>query len=192
MISIDVPIAELRKLERATKAASRKLPQEVAVAINATARKVRSGVNKGIREELAAKKKDIDKTLKVTRKATRNQPGAMLRLQKSRRIPLRDFGARQTRAGVSAKVSNRTGRKTIPGAFQGPKPGLMKASWRGHVFKRVGRARLPIVKLYGASPWGVYVKQRQDRPTRRLVEVELRKQLQKRIRFNVLKASGAI
>lgn len=192
MIEVDLPLRELARLERAVKESGRKLPQEVAVAINATAKKVRSEVNKGIREELAVKKKDIDKTLQITLKATRHTHGAEVTLAKSRRIPLRDFGARQTRAGVSAKISKTRGRKTILGAFQGPKPGLVKASWRGHVFSRLGPGRLPIVKLFGPSPWGVYIKRGQERATKKLVEAELRKQLQKRIRFNVLKASGAI
>lgn len=192
MLSITLPTRQIKRLEEAAKKASRKLPSEVAAAVNATARKAKTQISREIRRELAAPAKAVNKALRQTRKAKRQNPSAVLTLEKSRRIPLRDFGARQNKTGVSVRISKRAGRKTIPGAFQGPKPGAIKASWQGNVFKRVGRSRLPIRKLKGPSPWGVFREQKLSRQTVRFIKKELRKQLERRIRFNVLKASGAI
>jgi hypothetical protein len=59
-----------------------------------------------------------------------------------RPIPLAEFGARQTRRGVSARPWG--ARRVFPGTFIVPSLG-------GQVLRRAGRARLPIVKLWGPS-----------------------------------------
>ncbi|WP_262027611.1 phage tail protein [Microvirga sp. Mcv34] len=53
---------------------------------------------------------------------------------------LADFGPTQRKKGVSAKPWNV--RRTFPGTFMGP---------NGQVYKRLGRSRLPIEKLWGPS-----------------------------------------
>lgn len=192
MITIDYDPAQSKKLEQSLGNKSKRLPREIATAINATARKTRSQMSKSVREELATTKKAVDATISVRGKASPQQLGSSVRLSQTRRIPLRDFGARQNRAGVAYKISKRGGRKLATSAFQGPKPGVMKATWKGRVFRRVGAARLPIVQLFGASPWGVFQKRKLTAPTVRETDTELRKQIDRRIRFNVLKQSGAI
>jgi len=168
------------------------IKRELATAINATAKKAKSEVSKQVRNELAVTKKVIDTQIKLGGRASAGSLGSSVTLRKSSRIPLRDFAARQNSKGVSYKVSKSKGRNTVSGAFQGPKPGVMKASWRGRVFKRVGEKRLPIVQLYGPSPWGVFVKRKQVGPTGKAIRAELEKQIDRRIRFLLLKASGKI
>lgn len=192
MLTVDLPTKELERLAKAVDASGRKLPQQVAIAVNATAKKTRSEISKDIRKELNAKKKAVDKALVTGPRATRQRTGTTVTVAKGRRIPIKEFGARQTKAGVSYKISKNKGRSLARGAFMGPKPGAVAARLGGHAFKRMGPQRLPIKKLYGPSPWGVFRGQRLTRPTMSKVSRELRKQLERRIRFNVLKASGAI
>ena len=59
-----------------------------------------------------------------------------------RRIPLKLFRARQTKSGVTAKVWG--GPKEFPSAF-------IVRSLGSHVFRRAGRSRLPIKRLFGPS-----------------------------------------
>lgn len=74
-----------------------------------------------------------------------------------KRLGLRYFGAKQGATGVAYKIENdKPG--FVASAFQGPKPGVIRAKWKGNAFRRVGRDRLPIIKLHGPSPWGVFVK----------------------------------
>lgn len=192
MLKTSVKNDALGRLADAVERAGRKLPREIATACNATARKTKSLIAKGVTTELATKQKTVKQHVSQSRKAVPTKLQAGVRLNKSKRIPLKEFKPRQTRAGVSYRISKRTGRATIPGAFQGPRPGLMKASWRGNVFRRVGKARLPIVKLYGPSPWGVFVKRKMGGPTAKQAQAELMKQLERRIRFNNLKADGTL
>jgi hypothetical protein len=192
MINVAIPGNKLAELRKALGDAQGKIKKELATAINATSKKAKSEISKQVRDELAVTKKVIDTQISVGGKASAASLGSSVKLKKSSRIPLREFGARQTSKGVSYKVSKTQGRKTVAGAFQGPKPGVMKASWRGRVFKRVGKKRLPIVQLYGPSPWGVFVKRQQVGPTGAVIQAELAKQIDRRIRFLLLKASGKI
>jgi hypothetical protein len=69
-------------------------------------------------------------------------------------IPLKEFGARETMAGVSAAPFNQ--RRIFPGSFMkgGRFPNRVPAAkLNGHVFERAGSRRLPIVKV----PSGVVI-----------------------------------
>ena len=167
----------------------RNLPKELRIVSWKTARKTKSFMAKEVTKELATPQKVVKATLKTDRK---EPTGAEVTLRKTSRISLREFKARQTRAGVSYRISKSKGRQTVQGAFTGPKPGLTFVKFRGHVLKRVGKSRLPIRKLYGPSPWGVFAVNKLQTTVTPKVNAELRKQLQERLRYQKLKKSGAI
>lgn len=189
---VSVSSSEIARLKASIQGTARRLQVELAVAVNATAAKSKSIINKEIRKELATSATAVKKTISTRGRAKPGNPRVAVEVRKTARIPLRDFGARQTKKGVTYKISKTTGRKLIAGAFQGPKPGAMKASWKGNVFKRVGKSRLPIVKLYGPSPWGVFVVGKRMGPSVDETQKELTKQVHRRIRFITLKKRGVI
>jgi hypothetical protein len=182
----------VKELKAAIDGTKKKLPRELKIAVNATAKKTRTMMSREVRKELATKAKAVNKTINIVSRATEISLSSTVRLSKTKRIPLRDFGARQTRQGVSYKISKSKGRGMVPGAFQGPKPGVMNTKWRGRVFKRVGKSRLPIAQLFGPSPWGIFVKRQLRTPVVRDGNAELSKQIQRRVRFNLLKRQGLI
>jgi len=192
MIELTVDKRELRELEAMVKATRRKLPNELKIAINATARKTKTTMSRQVRQELATSAKAVNRTVKITSKATRTSLHSNVRLSKTARVSLKEYKARHTRSGVSYKISKRQGRKTVAGAFMGPKPGATAVKLRGHAFKRVGKKRLPIQKLHGPSPWGVFKVQKLKQPTVKATRQELTKQIRRRIRFLRLKKSGTI
>ena len=183
---------QLRRLEQVAKSLGSNLKKELAVAINKTAKKCESTVAKKVAKEIFVTQKVIKSQLKTQKAKAGGEQRAKVTLQVSTRIPLRDFGARQTKAGVSYKISKTSGRGFVQGAFQGPKPGVMKASWRGHVFRRATKSRLPIIKLMGPSVWGAFVINDHVSMTADETQAELKKQVEERIRFLTLKQSGAI
>lgn len=171
--------------------------RNVATAINKTQTKAQSIVAKKIGEELNAAQKDIKQRLPKGPKASATNLSTNIKVTAKGkdgegRLPLSRFKPRQNKKGVSYKISRKQGSKKISGAFMGPTPTARKVSWKGNVFKRVGKSRLPIVKLYGVSPWGVYVKKNYDRSVRKQIRTELKKQINERLRFLRLKKSGAI
>ncbi len=192
MLTFDHDETQINRLERVLAEVGRDIDRDLVIAINKTAKKTKSGINKEIRKELAVKASVINKALFQTKRATKPSKFAIVQLKKTDRIPLRDFSAKQVRKGVSYRISKRGGRKLVPGAFQGPRPGRMKASWKGNVFRRVGKARLPIRKLFGVSPWGVFVKRKMDMPTVAETERELEKQVGRRADFWTKKLNGTI
>lgn len=144
--------------------------------------KTKSLIAKEVTKELAVAQKVVRRHLK----AKRVEPtGALVRLEYQARIPLRDYKARQTKKGVSYKISKTKGRSKIASAFIVNKLG-------NHVFVRSGKSRLPIRKLYGPSPWGVFVVNKMTADLTPKVKSELTKQLAERLRFKTLKQSGAI
>lgn len=192
MIKADFNQSEVEALARELAALGKKLDPDLAVVVNKTTKKVRTVISREIRKELAASAKAVSKTLSIGRRATKSNTNSAVTLQQTRRIPLRDFGAKQNRVGVSYRISKRGGRKTLPGAFQGPKPGVIKASWKGHVFIRVGDSRLPIRHLKGPSPWGVFVKQGMQPEIEKVAQAELTKQTLARIAFRQKQNQGLL
>lgn len=198
MIAIEINAKKLKELRKAVDKAGRSFPREFAAALNKTATVAKSspkskiGISQRIRTELVVKARDLNKLIKINRRATSSRLVAGVLLEKTKRLPLRAFAQRQTSAGVTYRISKGGGLKIAIGAFQGPKPGVMKASWRGNVFRRVGKSRLPIVKLMGASPWGVFTKKRMTPEQIADIKAELAKQMDRRIRENILRANGII
>lgn len=194
MITFSVNQQKINELKRLLKGNSKKLRRQLTTAVNATSRKTRSQMAKGVGKELAVTQKAIKQTIDIKKKATNasRNPTAIVSQKYGERLPLRDFKSRQTKAGVTYKISKTGGRKTAIGAFQGPRPGQRNARWNGRAFKRVGKSRLPITQLFGASPWGVFEKQKLRKPTVKESRKELLKQIDRRIRYLKLKQSGAI
>ena len=168
------------------------LPKELAIISGKTARKGRSLIAKAVTEELAVTQKVVKKHIRV--KTDIERTGASIELRKSKRIGIQNFKARQTKAGVSYRISKTTGRTTATKAFMGPRPGVLAAKLYGGVFKReFPHQRLPIYNLRGPSPWGVL---RHQHKKRKRITTELRAAYSKiaadRLRYQRLKQSGAI
>lgn len=73
----------------------------------------------------------------------RRDSGVVIRGRVRKGIPLRDFGGKKTRGGVTFKIRRRGGgRRVLRGGFQVRTIG-------SHIFTREGRSRLPIRKRYG-------------------------------------------
>lgn len=192
MTRIEVNTQQAKLLERAINLTGKNLRRELAMAINATSTKTKRVVNSEIRKELAVSKKAVDVAIRGTGRATADRLSTSVMLRKTKRIPLKEFKPNQKKEGVSYRISKSSGRRTMRGAFMGPKPKVRKVSWKNNVFKRKGKSRLPIVKKFGPSPWAVFLKQDSIKPTEAETQAELQTQVMRRVRENVLRATGVI
>ncbi len=192
MIGVEINTAQIARLETAVRNAGKSISKEISGALNQVSKKTKLNMGKGIRDVVAMNKSDSEQSLKISAGATPQNLQVTVSLKKTRRLGLRHFGARQDAKGVSYKIGKGGGRKRVNGAFQGPKPGVIKLSWRGNVFKRSGKARLPIYQLRGVSPFGAYVKNDLEQVDVKAVNDELTKQLERRIKLNVLRANGLV
>lgn len=192
MFAIEINADQLKRLSESATAAKKSLTKELAAALNAVAKKTKLEMGRDIRATVNMKKDEAEKPLSIRATATPQSLQAVVSLKKTPRLGLRHFGAKQDKRGVSFKISKKGGRGRADGAFQGPKPGVMKTSWRGNAFKRVGSRRLPIVQIKGVSAFGAYVKNNLAGPQVEAINAELTKQMERRINLNVLRANGLV
>lgn len=154
-------------------------------AVARTTRWGRTRISKLIRDKVAIKKSAIDKTIKAKPFHKAIPPTGRIVISETARIPLKEFGARQNKAGVKYRIEKGGPFKLIPGAFT-------VARFGEHAFKRKGRERLPIQKLHGPSPWGVFLKGGIEEQALDDVGAQLRKNLQDTIRVALLRKNGTI
>ena len=192
MIEIEINAKQLKRLREAVGKSKKSIKKELAGAINATSKKTKLQVGRDIRKTVNLKKDEAERPLSLRATATETNLVAVVSLKKTKRLGLRHFGARQDKRGVSYKISKTGGRSRVQGAFQGPKPGVMKMSWKGNAFKRVGKERLPIVMLKGVSAFGAYAKNDLEGPQVKEINAELSKQMERRINLNILRANGLV
>lgn len=188
MIKFIIEKRQIDELKKAIAGTSIDIRKELAVVVNKTAKATVSEIAKDVTKELnttQAAVKYANKGLEVVGKATFSKPGAIVRLNRTGRMSLRHFKPKQNSAGVTYKISKSKGKSFVKSAFMGPRPGAVKISWKGNVFKRVGDSRNPITKLDGVSPWGVYIAQNFEPEQVQRINDRLRKEMTERIRFRV-------
>ena len=188
MIKFIIEKRQIDELKKAIAGTSFDIRKELAVVVNKTAKATVSEIAKDVTKELnttQAAVKYANRGLEVVGKATFSKPGAIVRLNRTGRMSLRHFKPKQSAAGVTYKISKSKGPRSIKSAFMGPRPGAVKISWKGNVFKRVGDSRNPITKLDGVSPWGVYVAKKFEPDQVKRINDRLRKEMTERIRFRV-------
>jgi hypothetical protein len=156
MISMDSPSREIRQQRERIKGIKGGFEKAFKRAAGRVATQGRTAISKGIRQNINIKAGDLREQIKVDR----HKQGASITLKETDRISLKYFGAKQNKKGVTYKINKGKGRGFIKSAFVSQK-------LYGHVFKRVGKNRLPINKLMGASAWGVFVVRGMYKPTGR-------------------------
>lgn len=193
MIGIEINAKQLTEMRKAVVAAKKSLGKELAAVVNATAKDVKLKISRDIGSEITMLARDIKARISTRNKATAVNPIAVTSLGWKKREGLQYFKARQTNKGVTYKISKKTSnRGLVLGAFMGPSPGVLAPKLHGGVFKRLGKARLPIVKLRAVSAAGAFVKNKHDKAMPGFIREKLSKQMERRINRNVLRANGLI
>jgi len=135
-------ISEIIALEDVLRGAGNQAPHVIRRGLNRAGGKVRTKVIRALRDQTGAKYGAVKKALR-TKKASYNR--LEYRIEASgQHISLKEFGARQTKKGVSAAPWNQ--RRIFPHTF-GPRIGKLG----GHVFVRTTKDRRPLEKLWGPA-----------------------------------------
>lgn len=131
-------------------------------AINHTGDKARTQVGRALVKQTGIKYGKVREALKTYRAGAR---GLVYRIvARGGYVSLKEFGARQTRKGVSAAPWGK--RRVFPHTFIVPSLG-------GHVFERTGSGRYPIRKLWGPAIPAEMVKDQSKAAFERTVAAEL-------------------
>lgn len=188
MIKFIIEKRQIDELKKAIAGTSVDIRKELAVVVNETAKATLKDIAVDVTSELNVAQKVVKyagKGLSILGRATFSKPGAIVRLSRTGRMSLRHFKPKQNADGVEYKISKTKKKSFVKSAFMGPRPGAVKISWKGNVFKRVGKKRNPITKLDGVSPWGVYVAKKFEPDQVKRINDRLRKEMTERIRFRV-------
>jgi hypothetical protein len=142
MYTVSLDATDLTRVGNLMAAAGKNAPGAIRRAINHTGDKARTQVIRALTGQTGLKRKTIVRAVKVTRASA----GGMAYVLTTRggNVALKFFGARETRAGVSAAPWN--ARQVFAGAFirGGRFPARVPLKLGGQVFKRAGSGRLPI------------------------------------------------
>ena len=204
MSAIEIDATQFNRLAASVSAAGKSLKKELAAAVNATVKDAEIKMARDIGSEITMKIGDIKKNIKTPRKATPQNPEGIVSLSWSKRVGLENFKAKHTKKGVTYKISKKSGRGFVAGAFMGPKPGMLAPKLYGGVYKRVGPQRTftkgrrqgkkgqLIVRLFGVSPAGVFLINKYDDVLPGFIREKLTHQIDRRINLNVLRANGLV
>lgn len=121
----------------------RAMPRILSRAINKVAGAARTFIVRVVAGQISIKQKDLKQQNVKLRKASFRRLVAVILIMGGR-IPLKRFAARQTKKGATYRIQKTGGRKTVAGAF-------IVETMGGHVFRRKGKTRMPIAKLFGPS-----------------------------------------
>ena len=193
-VRVTVDPASLSRVKDALRRKPDLLLKQIVGALNDTAKHEKTNISKLIREKVNIQKRDIDKHIFVTRAYPKHLV-ATVNLEKTERISLKYFGARQTKKGVTYRISKsatpagrggprRAGR--IPDAFG---PNIPRLGGNVYRRKRLGDGkkapRLPIVKLHGPSAWGVFLRHDMRPEVNTSARAYLKNRLQHRVQYQV-------
>lgn len=149
LIEIKFDDKRLKSIQKMLREVPQKMGMVMLRSINRTTTSSRAEIARQIAAVVTTKqgviKKGIDR-----QKATKNYWRGELDITR-RRLPLKEFKAKQTKKGVKYKIEKSGGRKLAEHAFIA----TMRSGHEG-VFRRKGDGRLPIAELRGPSVGGVF------------------------------------
>jgi hypothetical protein len=190
------------------KAVSQSLTKELGIAAWNTAKKGKSLIAKDVLEGQGLKIKQAQvKKLIIEKRNDGGPTTSSVQIKQDRVLPITPaMNPEQVSSGGQYKPTKKGGIETIKGAFAGPRPGVSAINLRGKLWvqsnqaKRVmkkgrykGRMRTPIRPAGTTiSPYAIHVKNNRQPIIVGELKDEMDKQIQRRIRFHVLKKQGTI
>lgn len=183
--------ASLGRLDRVLARAGKDVNKLLVTAVNDTAKQVRTRMSTKIRDHVNIKKKDVDQHIKFAKAEA--VPATVIKLSETARFPLKYFGAKANSRGVTYRIKKGSGRQFVPGAFGPPggkRTGIARLGF--HVYRREDKSRLPIRKLFGPSPYGVFKENNLLGSTVDEGNLLLQRNIDRRLNLMLLRMEGKV
>jgi Prophage minor tail protein Z (GPZ) len=189
MVKITVDQGSMQRLTAIVKQMGGSIRKEASVAINKTAKKVKIQSARALNKAIPVNVSILKKLIRVKRLAEPDSGYAVIELKYGYPIPLKYFQAKQMKSkkgGVTFRLARADKNRQIRRDL------FIIDQYKGHVFSRKGKERGPLIRMNGPAPGELYdsagvIKVAVDTATE-----ELPKQMNERIRFLTLKASGQL
>lgn len=187
---------ELKQASRFLKGTVQALEKSQFRAVNKTASKTKTAASKNIRSQVRLSASFVNQNLKVSKKATKDNPEAVISARKrpvrlarygakqltmkargAKGDPLRGIAAGRKQAGVSVAVKKGGSREKLQKAFLLP----FKSANTAGVFIRTGKSRTMIKQLYGPSVYKLFESYRET--AHEQISAELQAEYRRQLRF---------
>ena len=160
--------------------------KQIKIGIGKAAGKVKIAAARQVRTALKVKVSILKKAIRIKRPPSDDILSQIIILGYGYPIPLKYFGAQQTEKGVTYKIDPRFRNKsTLQDAF-------ILDRYKGHVFRRSGKNRGPLIRMNGPAPGDVYEKAGVVDVALKKANEELPKQIRERLRYLIVKAQGKL
>lgn len=127
----DLKIDGLEELQQDLSALRKQMPKITERSLNKAMRGVKTDASKEIRKQVTAKKKDVDRTMRVIKASAKRGMLSTALVATGKPMPLAGYKVRQLKGGVKVSVRKDTPAQVVPHAFIAS----MKSGHRG-VFQR--------------------------------------------------------
>jgi hypothetical protein len=185
-MKIDINSQSLAAVRKTIESLGANIKKELNVAVNKTAKQVKIKAARKLKNVIPVPVKVLKKAIAVSKKSDVSNLTSEILMIQGYPIPLRYFGAKQTKTGVTYKQSGPDkGRGKIAGAF-------MLHGYFPSVYKRTTKKRFPLVPQKGPAPSDYYQSAGVTDLALDTARDQLPKQINERIRFLTLKAKGQL
>jgi len=144
--------AQVARVRAALQDLGQNANKQIAIAIGKTAAKVKIAAARKLRESLKVPVKVLKKAVRIKRPKSDEELTATIILAYGYPIPLKYFGAKQLKRGVTYKIDPTFKRKDLL------RDAFIVERYGGNVFKRKGKDRGPLIKMHGPAPGDYYEK----------------------------------
>lgn len=185
-MKINIDSQSLASVRKTIESLGANIKKELNVAVNKTAKQVNIKAARKLRSVIPVPVKVLKKAIGVRKKSSVNSLSSEIGMIKGYPIPLKYFGAKQTKRGVTHKRAGaEKSRGVLPHAF-------IVNRFRGNVYQRTTKQRGPLAQQKGPSPSDYYKPAGVTDLALDTARDQLPKQINERIRFLTLKAKGQL
>lgn len=182
-MTLSIKVTDTDPLVQELRAMGANINKELGIAVWKTTRWAKSQAAKSAAQTINTKQSVLKKVMGAKRLSPTSAK-VFVRTARSRKgLSIVHFRPRQTKTGVSAKAYFKGGgTQKFPNAFM----------HNGKVYERVGKGRMPIRTVRYPATVDTFIQKGLDRVLKLGIEQRLRDEINSRIRFLMLKASGKL
>jgi hypothetical protein len=185
-MKIDIDSQSLASVKKVIESLGASIRKELNIAVSETTRQVRIKASRKLKEVIPVPVKVLKKAIAVSKKSDVSNLTSEILMIEGYPIPLKYFGAKQTKKGVTHKNAGvEKSRGLLPNAF-------VVNRFRGNVYQRTTKQRGPLAQQKGPAPSEYYKSAGVTDLALDTARDQLPKQINERIRFLTLKAQGQL
>jgi hypothetical protein len=183
---IQINVQQMRGVKEALRLIADDADLQIKIALGKTAKDVKIAAARQLKKVMNVRVNGLKRAVRIKRPKSQDELSMTIQLAYGFPIPLKYFGAKQLKRGVTYKIDPKFKRKDLL------RDAFIVERYGGNVFKRKGKERGPLIKMHGPAPGDYYEKGGVTEVAVKTANEELPKQINERLRFLIVKAQGKL